>query len=209
MTDHDSKIAVLEKEIFDKQVELNNLRRQCDPETVKDYELDGPNGKVRLSDLFGDRKDLLIVHNMGASCTYCTLWADGFNGMLSHFENRAAFVLVSPDAPDKQRQFADGRGWKFRMVSNGDSGFTEDMGFVREYQGKLSQWPGFSTFHRGDDGAIQRIAHASFGPGDPYCSIWHMAGVLKDGVGDWQPQYTYESPMDLHSRRDSSLTSPI
>jgi predicted dithiol-disulfide oxidoreductase (DUF899 family) len=191
MTDHESKVAALEKEIFDKQAELNNLRRAGEPETVKDYELDGPNGQVRLSELFGDKKDLLIIHNMGASCSYCTLWADGFNGMLHHFENRAAFIVVSPDAPDKQKQFAESRGWKFCMASNGDSGFTEDMGYVREYKGKLGSLPGFSTFHKNDDGTIQRIAHASFGPGDPYCSIWHMIGVFKDGAGDWEPKFSY------------------
>jgi peroxiredoxin len=64
--------------------------------------------------------------------------------MLQHFENRAAFVVVSPDTPDAQKKFADGRGWQFRMLSNGDSGFTEDMGYVREYQRKMSPQPRFS-----------------------------------------------------------------
>ena len=40
-------------------------------------------------------------------------------------------------------------------------------------------------------GAIHRIAHASFGPGDPYCGLWHLMGLLKDGVGDWQPKFSY------------------
>jgi hypothetical protein len=30
------------------------------------------------------------------------------------------------------------------MLSNGDSGFTEDMGYVREYQRKMSPQPRFS-----------------------------------------------------------------
>jgi len=191
MNEHQQQIKVLEKEIFDKQAQLSELRRSDEPEVVSDYELIGPKGKVRLSELFGEHTDLIVIHNMGSSCPYCTLWADGFNGMLRHFENRGAFVVVSPDTPDVQKEFADSRGWHFRMISNGDSGFTEDMGYMREHQGKMGPWPGFSTFHRKESGAIHRIAHASFGPGDPYCGLWHMIGLLKDGAGDWQAKFSY------------------
>ena len=191
MTEHQDQIEALEREIHAKQARLSELCRQGEPETVRDYELNGPSGKVQLSSLFGDRRDLIVVHNMGASCPYCTLWADGFNGMLQHFEDRAAFVVVSPDTPEAQKKFADGRGWQFRMLSNGDSGFTEAMGYMKEREGKSMPQPGFSTFHRDDDGTIRRIAHAGFGPGDPYCGIWHMIGALKDGAGDWQPRYSY------------------
>jgi predicted dithiol-disulfide oxidoreductase (DUF899 family) len=191
MTEHQKQIEVLEQEIHVRQAKLSELRRQAEPKTVRDYELAGPGGKVTLSSLFGEQNDLIVIHNMGASCPYCTLWADGFNGMLQHFEDRAAFVVVSPDAPDAQKKFADSRGWQFRMLSNGDSKFTEDMGYMHEHQGKMSPQPGFSTFHRDDSGTIHRIAHASFGPGDPYCGIWHMIDALKDGAGAWQPRFSY------------------
>ena len=185
-------IAELEKEVYEKQEKLNALRRETLAEDVRDYELSTGSGTVRLSELFGDKEDLIVIHNMGASCPYCTLWADGFNGMLGHFEDRAATVLISPDTPDQQKKFADARGWKFRMVSNGDSNFTEDMGYVREWEGKASAWPGFSTFHRDQDGKIRRIAHASFGPGDTYCGIWQMFGLLKEGANKWEPKFAYE-----------------
>ena len=77
------------------------------------------------------------------------------------------------------------------MFSNGDSRFTEDMGYMREWEGKMGPWPGFSTFHRDDQGQIHRIAHASFGPGDPYCALWHIIGVLKDGANGWQAEFSY------------------
>jgi len=191
MNEHQQQIKALEKEIFDKQAQLTELRRSGEPEAVSDYHLDGPNGKIRLSELFGEHTDLIVIHNMGSSCPYCTLWADGFNGMLHHFENRGAFVVVSPDAPDVQKKFADSRGWRFRMISNGGSGFTEDMGYMREHKGQMGPWPGFSTFHRDESGTIHRIANASFGPGDPYCGLWHMIGLLKDGAGDWQAKFSY------------------
>ena len=54
-------------------------------ESVEDYELIGwGNKKVRLSSLFGEKDELILVHNMGRGCPYCTMWADGFNGVLPH-----------------------------------------------------------------------------------------------------------------------------
>ena len=191
MADQDAQIQALEKEVFEKQARLNELRRNRDPEVVRDYALDGPDGRVRLSELFGRHRDLIVIHNMGRSCPYCTLWADGFNGMLDHLEDRAAFAVVSPDPPEVQKQFAEERGWNFRMLSDGGSGFTEAMGYMPEHEGKRKPWPGFSTFHKADDGTIRRIAHAGFGPGDPYCALWHMIGVLKDGVAGWEARFSY------------------
>ena len=42
------------------------------------------------------KRDLIVIHNMGASCPYCTLWADGFNGIYDHLADRAAFVALQP-----------------------------------------------------------------------------------------------------------------
>ena len=87
-------------------------------EQVDDYELLGSkNQKINLSGLFSKKKDLIVVHNMGNSCPYCTMWADGFNGLLPHLEDRAAFVVSSPDEPATQQEFARSRGWKFQMIS--------------------------------------------------------------------------------------------
>jgi len=66
-----------------------------------------------LAGLFGRKDDLVVIHNMGSSCPYCTLWADGFNGLYDHLANRAAFALSSPDAPAAQKRFAEGpRDWE-------------------------------------------------------------------------------------------------
>ena len=64
----------------------------------------------------------------GRGCVYCTMWADGFNGVVPHLEDRAAFVVVSPDEPHVQAEFAASRGWRFRMVA-ARSDFTGDMGY--------------------------------------------------------------------------------
>jgi predicted dithiol-disulfide oxidoreductase (DUF899 family) len=185
------EIESLEKEVMEKAKKLHALRRQLPPEPVEDVELLGPTGPIRLSRLFGRHEDLLIVHNMGKSCPYCTLWADGLNGMVDHIESRTAFFVVSPDPPEEQKAFAAARGWRFRMLSDGDSGFTKAMGYVNEEDGKTQYWPGFSTFRKREDGSVVRIAHGYFGPGDLYCSVWHLFEHLDGGTGEWQPRFTY------------------
>lgn len=143
---------------------------------VQDYVLkDKDNNDVKLSEMFGDKKDLILVHNMGKSCSYCTLWADGFSGVTYFIEKKAAFVVVSPDAHDVQKTFAGDRGWKFKMYSGKDSTFIKDMGYVTDAG---SYWPGASIFHKNDDGSISRVSKTYFGPGDDYCSVWHLFDLL-------------------------------
>src|SRR3989441_10551640 len=102
-------------------------------EKVEDYELIGRgNKKVRLSSLFGEKDELILIHNMRRGCPYCTMWADGFNGVLPHLEDRAAFAVVSPDPPSVQQKFATGRGLKFKMLSIKGTPFSVDMGYEKK-----------------------------------------------------------------------------
>lgn len=182
-----SEIERLEEYLVSQQEKLAELKRQLPPKQVQDYTLTSADGPVKLSQLFGDKNDLVVIHNMGKGCRYCTLWADGFNGVLPHLENRAAFVVCSPDSIETQQQFADSRGWRFKMVSGHGSSFTEDMGFRSD----KSWMPGVSTFRKDGDGALYRVARAPFGPFDPFSGIWHVFALLSDGVNDWEPKYKY------------------
>ena len=183
-----NEIDRLEAEIMEKQKRLSDCRKQLPTEEVSDYILTGPDDKkVQFSEMFDDTKDLIVIHNMGNSCPYCTMWADGFNGVLQHLENRAAFIVVSPDPPEVQAAFAQKRGWQFKMYSSEESTFAEDMGFKHE-DGYL---PGVSTFHKKANGKIVRIAKTYFGPGDPFCAPWHLFDLLADGTNGWQPALEY------------------
>ena len=171
---------------------LAELRRQMPPEPVEDYELKGPDGEVKLSGMFGDKADLILIHNMGSGCPYCTMWADEFNGVLHHLESRAAFVVVSPNHPKVQQDLAEKRGWRFRMYSAAGNTFIEDMGFGSEQEHYDSHaMPGVSVFHRNAGGSIVRVSRDFFGPGDLYCGVWHLFDLLRDGPGDWEPQFSY------------------
>ena len=183
------RIEELEKNIQKARNELIGLKRDLPKEDVSEYSfMDFDGARVDLSDLFGDHDELIVIHNMGKGCAYCTLWADGFNGIVDHLENRAAFVVVSPDDPATQKSFAESRGWKFRMLSGKDSKFTREMVFEKDNKDYM---PGFSTFHKDSYGRIFRAAYDYFGPGDPYCGIWHLFELLPSGVNNWSPKFQY------------------
>ena len=166
---------------------LTALQKQLPGEPFDDHAFTDWNGNaVNLSELFGGKDDLIVVHNMGTGCSYCTMWADGFNGVLHHLENRVAFVVVSPDDTATQKAFAESRGWNFKMVSAKGSDFTKVAGY--EHDG--SAVPGVSAFFK-SDGAVHRNLHSPLGPGDPFCSVWHLFDLLKDGADGWQPKFDY------------------
>jgi len=184
----ENRIEALQKEIYEKKKQLAELRKKAPRQEVSEYILKTHDGsEVSLSSLFGTHNELVLIHNMGKGCAYCTLWADGFNGVVPHLENRAAFVVVSPDAPDVQKAFAESRGWKFRMFSGRGSSFTKDMGYQTE---DGHNQPGVSTFVKDSDGKLYRVAHTEFGPGDDFCSVWHLFDLLPGNI-DWSPKFKY------------------
>jgi predicted dithiol-disulfide oxidoreductase (DUF899 family) len=181
-------------QIADLKREMQALRATAEPEEVQDYVLAGWDGPVKLSALFGDKRDLLMIHNMGTSCPACTMWADGFNGVYDHLAARAAFALVSPNTPEVQKRFAAKRGWRFPMVSYEGSQFGEDMGFREGGEpAELDQGgfnPGVTAFRRDGD-RIFRVSNAEFGPHDDFCAVFHLFDLFPDGMADWRPKFSY------------------
>lgn len=184
----EKKTAKLEKKIFRLKDQLAALHRKGRPRAVRDYVFRTHGGKpLRLSQAFGRHKDLVVVHNMGTGCPYCTLWADGFVSLLPHLQDRAGFLLVSQDPPAVQKKFAKSRGWTFPMASSAGTTFFADMGFA-DKDGNV--WPGFTTFRKSGK-RVQRVARRFFGPGDDFCSAWHFFDLLAGGAGDWRPKFRY------------------
>lgn len=183
------KIADAEVAVMKAQQKLAELRRQAPPELFGDHELKDWTGRgIRLSDLFGESKDLIVIHNMGISCSYCTLWADGFNGVREHLENRAAFVVISPDTPEVQQELAKSRGWTFRMASAEGTDFNRAADVE---SAKGNPIPAVSTFCKDENGQIFRVGRAEIGPGDPFCGVWHLLDLLPDGPNGWEPKNSY------------------
>ena len=185
----EQELASLHQQMQGLRDRMRELQKQVTrPMGKDDYILVGHQGEpVALSSLFGDKSDLFVVHNMGTGCAYCTLWADGLNSVLPYIEDRAAFVVISPDAPSVQQSFAVKRGWRFKMLSSQGSTFRADMGFQ---QGDYVM-PGMSVLHKESDGTITHYSGVPFGPGDDYCALWHMFDLLPGGRGDWKPNYQH------------------
>jgi predicted dithiol-disulfide oxidoreductase (DUF899 family) len=183
MSINTAEIESLQKEIFEKKERLAELRRQ-NREPVKDYILDTANGPKPLSSFFGDKNELVVVHNMGRDCDYCSLWADGLSGFTKHILTRAGFVLVSADPAAKVEETKAMRGWTFPVAGNGGSGFEKDMGFAGE---NGSPWPGLSVFTKEGD-QIYRNGYSMLGPGDDYCAIWSIWDLFPTGANGWEPK---------------------
>lgn len=182
------EIAEIEKQLFELTGRLNELRKTNSGIEVGNYIFSTLDGDVTLLEMFGENDRLLVIHNMGQGCRYCTLWADGFNGFLPHLESAMSVVLVSKDSPDVQRSFANSRNWRFRLASHGGDDYIKEQSVV-EGQGNM---PGAVVYERNGD-QIARKNVAVFGPGDLYCSIWNLLGMAGLGETDWTPQYRYWS----------------
>jgi predicted dithiol-disulfide oxidoreductase (DUF899 family) len=180
-------LAAYREQIAVIREQMRAVQASVAPEPVHDYTFETPDGHSQLSALFGNRRDLFLIHNMGTTCPNCTLWADGFNGIYPHIADRAAFVVTSPDAPDVQQRFAAGRGWRFPMVSHRGSSFAADMGYRSETGGWL---PGISVLRR-DGGRILRVSDTGFHPNDDFCALWPFLDLLPDGPAGWRAQFHY------------------
>ncbi|HVX10452.1 MAG TPA: DUF899 family protein [Pirellulales bacterium] len=181
-----NEIEQLQTEISQKIARLNELRKNATPTVVPNYTFKNLEGSVTLLELFADKAKLFAIHNMGQGCRYCTMWADGINAFLPHLESEFAVVLLSKDPPETQRTFANGRGWRFRMASHGGGDYIREQSVVPD----KDNMPGMVCYTR-EGGQVHKLNSVVFGPGDLYCSIWHILSLAGVGEADWTPQYAY------------------
>jgi predicted dithiol-disulfide oxidoreductase (DUF899 family) len=186
MSEIRDEIAALEGEIFELTQKLHALRKANRAGDIPNYTFETQNGQTTLLDLFGDRDTLMLIHNMGQGCRWCTVWADGFNGFLPHLESALSVVLVSKDTPEAQRRFANARGWRFRLASHGGGAYIEEQ----SVQDGVNNMPGVVVYERQGE-TITRKNSAVFGPGDLYCSMWHLLALAGLGESEFTPQFSY------------------
>jgi len=181
-----NEILKIENEIGELVKKLEKLRKTNVPKEVKNYKFKTPTGEVSLLDLFAGKDTLLAIHNMGQGCRYCTLWADGINPYVTHLESQVSLVLLSKDAPEVQRKFANSRQWRFTMASHGGGEYIQEQSVSLGE----SNHPGIVCYQRKGNQIFRKNA-SQFGPGDLFCSQWHLLSVAGIGTEDWTPQYTY------------------
>lgn len=156
------------------------------PAPVKNYTFQTLDGSATLRDFFGDETRLFAIHNMGQGCRYCTTCADGINAFLPHLESEFAVVLLSKDPPEQQRRFANSRCWRFRMASHGGGDYIREQSVIPGQD----NMPGMVCYVREGD-QVLKMNSTVFGPGDLYCSIWHILSLAGIGEENCTPQYSY------------------
>ena len=100
----------------------------------KEYVFDGPEGKVRLVDLFDGRRQLMVQHFMfdpswEDGCPSCTAAADEMSpGLRAHLHSRDTNLVVVSRAPlEKIERYKAKRGWIFPWYSSFGSAFNYDF----------------------------------------------------------------------------------
>ncbi len=181
-----SAADALELEIMEKAQKLAALRKAEPGVEIPDYKFKTLDAETTLSALFAGRDRLLVIHNMGQGCRYCTLWADGINGILRHLEDAMSVVLVSKDPPEVQRRLAQDRSWRFRMASHGGEDYIREQSVTSGER----NYPGAVVYER-RNGKIVRRGRAAFGPGDLYSPFWHLIALGGMSESDFTPQFHY------------------
>ncbi len=164
---------------------------------------DAPQREVRLSELLEDPfKTLVLVHFMYGKkqqqpCPMCTLWADGYDGIVPHLRQRVNFGVIVAGDVAHFRKYARERGWQhLRILSAAESSFKRDLGFEDE---EGAQSPGMSVFVRGDDGRVRHFysGSADLETGGPFRGMdllspfWNFLDLTPEGRGDFLPKRSY------------------
>ena len=129
------ELLTSEKAALRAKDELNTRRRMLPMVRIeKDYRFEGPDGAVRLIDLFQGRRQLVVQHFMFApdwedGCPSCTAAVDELSdGLLDHLKARSTEYAVIARAPlAKLAKYRAKRGWRIPMYSAFGSDFNYDF----------------------------------------------------------------------------------
>jgi len=124
-----------EKALTKERDALNADRRRLPMVRVeKEYEFDGPDGKVTLGDLFEGRLQLIVQHFMfgpdwESGCPSCTGAVDEMSpGLIAHLGAReTTYAIVSRAPLEKLEAYRKERGWEFPWYSSYGTDFNYDF----------------------------------------------------------------------------------
>lgn len=203
-----------EKEFTRLRDELSRQRRELPWEKVdKSYVFDGPNGRESLSDLFAGRSQLIVYHFMfgpdwSEGCKSCSFWADNFNNITVHLNQRDATMVAISKAPlEKLLAFQKRMGWAFKWLSSFSNDFNRDyhVSFTPEelekgetyYNYRIGKFgrdeaPGLSVFHKDANGDVFHT-YSCYGRGlDMLNGAYHHLDVLPKGRDEAGLSYPQE-----------------
>jgi len=204
---------LLEAEIAlkDQREKIAEMRRRLPSDTpVENYTLRGidlasPGAEVRactLSELFDDpAKPLVLMQFMFGEgqqlpCPMCTMWADGYDGIVPHLRQRVNFGVVVAGEIETFGMHARRRGWRnLRLLSSAGTTLKTDFGMQDD---KGAQSPGVSVFTLSEDGSPRHfytggpiMSEGHFRGMDLLSPVWNFFDVTPGGRGDWLPSLDY------------------
>jgi predicted dithiol-disulfide oxidoreductase (DUF899 family) len=122
-----------EKEFTRLREELSQMRRDLPWEPVtREYVFEGPQGRESLPALFAGRSQLIVYHFMfapdwKAGCPHCSFWADNFNPIITHLNQRDTTMVAISRAPyRKLMEYQRRLGWTFKWLSSEHTSFNFD-----------------------------------------------------------------------------------
>jgi predicted dithiol-disulfide oxidoreductase (DUF899 family) len=203
---HRQRLAEAEAALRDQREHVAALRRQLPRDTVVEDLLfeevrNDALVPVKLSELFTDPgKPLVLMHFMFGKaqrdpCPMCTMWADGYAGVIEHLSERVNFAVLVADEAQRFDTFAASRSWTgLRLVSAAQTTLKRDLGFENDAG---EQMPGVSLFEREDDGTLTHFySICAFGPEGPrmmdlLSPVWNFFDLTPDGRGEFIPSLDY------------------
>ena len=200
-----------EKEFTRLRDELSQQRRDLPWERVeKAYVFDGPDGKETLADLFAGKSQLIVHHFMlgpgwDAGCPSCSFWADNYNGIGIHLENRDISLLAISRAPLASLEaYKQRMGWSFKWVSSFETDFNFDFSasFTPE---EVANGTAFWNYRWQKPGSTEVVGFSAFYK-EPDGQIFHTYSCYQRGVDMINGAYHF---MDLAPKgRDEADQRP-
>ena len=185
-----------EKEFTKLRDQLSQQRRDLPWVAVdKEYVFDGPNGKETLSELFDGRSQLIVYHFMydptwDVGCPSCSFWADNFNDIIVHLNQRDVAMIAISKAPyNNIAAYKKRMVWDFKWVSSFDTDFNFDY-HVSFTQEELTKKKGFYNFISQDPSASEREGLSVFYK-DPSGKIFHTYSAYERGIDILNNTYNY------------------
>jgi predicted dithiol-disulfide oxidoreductase (DUF899 family) len=188
-----------EKEFTHLRDELSEQRRELPWEAIsKEYVFEGANGKQKLSELFDGRSQLIVYHFMfdpswEAGCPHCSFWADNFNSVIVHLNQRDVTMIAVSRAPYKKLAAYEKRmGWNFKWFSSSETDFNFDYGvsFTAE---ELANKEAVYNYGTQNPGNAEREGVSVFYK-DPNGGLFHTYSAYARGIDIVNTAYNY---MDL------------
>jgi predicted dithiol-disulfide oxidoreductase (DUF899 family) len=190
------KLLVKEKEFTRLREQLSQERRDLPWEAVtKDYVFDGPGRKETLSELFDGRSQLIVYHFMfgpdwEAGCPHCSFWADNFNEIIVHLNQRDVTMIAASRASyGKLAAYKKRMGWSFKWVSSngGDFNFDYQASFTPEEIAGKQAWYNFA---KQDPGIAEREGVSVFHK-DASGRLFHTYSTYARGIDILNTAYHY------------------